>query len=247
MKPETSISRPVPDFSINIDAIANLIAQTQMASGEIPWCDGQKTDPWDHVEAAMGLSIGGYLEKAQRAFEWMARMQKDTSFAISNVYSNAFAGASTGQFGGAAAHAAAVGTAGDLGAEPIPFERYVEIMEAQSAAANRGQDANAVLASFGMSAMDWSNVSMYWSKKILEWSPTPTAAYRRALYFNNKYFLDGRDPNSYAGVAWCFGLHDRPWGERPVFGKVRYMNARGLERKFDIARYPKNVEKLIGR
>ena len=75
MKFETSTSRPEPDLSINIDAICNLIAENQRASGEIPWCDGQKTDPWDHVEAAMGLSIGGYLTGAQRAFDWMARKQ----------------------------------------------------------------------------------------------------------------------------------------------------------------------------
>jgi hypothetical protein len=75
MKLETSTCRSVPDLSINIDAVCTLIAKTQMASGEIPWCDGQKTDPWDHVEAAMGLSIGGYLSHARRAFGWMARMQ----------------------------------------------------------------------------------------------------------------------------------------------------------------------------
>ncbi len=86
---------------------------------------------------------------------------------------------------------------------------------------------------------------MYWGKKILEWSRTPRAAFRTALYLNNKYFLDGRDPNSYAGVAWCFGLHDRAWGERPIFGKVRYMNARGLERKFDMEQYISGVERLI--
>jgi deoxyribodipyrimidine photo-lyase len=86
---------------------------------------------------------------------------------------------------------------------------------------------------------------MYWGKKILEWRRTPTAAFRTALYFNNKYSLDGRDPNSYAGVAWCFGLHDRAWGERPIFGKVRYMNDRGLERKFDMQRYVEEVENLI--
>ncbi|UCH04577.1 MAG: hypothetical protein JSW05_13660 [Candidatus Thorarchaeota archaeon] len=78
---------------------------------------------------------------------------------------------------------------------------------------------------------------MYWGKKILEWSRTPEMAYRTALHLNNKYELDGRDPNGYAGVAWCFGKHDRAWGERPVFGKVRYMSARGLERKFDIDSY----------
>ena len=78
---------------------------------------------------------------------------------------------------------------------------------------------------------------MYWGKKILEWTQAPKEAYRTALYLNNKYEIDGRDPNGYAGVAWCFGKHDRPWKERPVFGMVRYMNAAGLERKFAMDKY----------
>ena len=78
---------------------------------------------------------------------------------------------------------------------------------------------------------------MYWGKKILEWSPTPEEAFRTALYLNNKYELDGRDPNSFTGVAWCFGKHDRPWGERKIFGQVRYMNDAGLRRKFKIDDY----------
>ncbi len=85
---------------------------------------------------------------------------------------------------------------------------------------------------------------MYWGKKILEWSETPEEAYETALYLNNKYELDGRNPNGYAGVAWCFGKHDQGWKEREVYGKVRYMNANGLERKFDIERYVKKVEEL---
>jgi deoxyribodipyrimidine photo-lyase len=80
---------------------------------------------------------------------------------------------------------------------------------------------------------------MYWGKKILEWTRNPREAYAIALYLNNKYFLDGRDPNSYAGVAWCFGKHDRPWTKRPIFGAVRYMNDKGLERKFAIKDYAK--------
>ena len=75
MKSEISVRRSVPDLSINIDAVCSLIAETQLPLVENPWCDGQKTDPWDHVEAAMGLSIGGYLSHARRAFGWMARMQ----------------------------------------------------------------------------------------------------------------------------------------------------------------------------
>ncbi|MFO1070703.1 MAG: deoxyribodipyrimidine photo-lyase [Geminicoccaceae bacterium] len=85
---------------------------------------------------------------------------------------------------------------------------------------------------------------MYWGKKILEWSATPDEAFATALQLNNRYFLDGRDPNSYTGVAWCFGMHDRPWTERPIFGVVRYMNAAGLERKFDIAAYASWAERL---
>jgi deoxyribodipyrimidine photo-lyase len=83
---------------------------------------------------------------------------------------------------------------------------------------------------------------MYWGKKILEWTNTPAYAYATALYLNNKYFIDGRDPNSYANVAWLFGLHDRPWKERSIFGKVRYMNADGLDRKFDMAAYIQRID-----
>jgi deoxyribodipyrimidine photo-lyase len=85
---------------------------------------------------------------------------------------------------------------------------------------------------------------MYWGKKILEWSATPEGAFATALILNNKYELDGRDANSFAGVAWCFGKHDRPWAERPLFGKVRYMNAAGLRRKFDIEAYVQRINCL---
>ncbi|MBP1929598.1 deoxyribodipyrimidine photo-lyase [Methanolinea mesophila] len=87
---------------------------------------------------------------------------------------------------------------------------------------------------------------MYWGKKLLEWSPDPATAFTRAVMLNDRYQLDGRDPNGYAGIAWCFGKHDRPWGERPVFGKVRYMNARGLERKFDMEGYLARVKHECG-
>jgi deoxyribodipyrimidine photo-lyase len=85
---------------------------------------------------------------------------------------------------------------------------------------------------------------MYWGKKILEWSRSPQAAFGTMLALNNKWFLDGRDPNSFAGVAWCFGKHDRPWGERAVFGTVRYMNAGGLKRKFDMETYIQQMDRL---
>jgi deoxyribodipyrimidine photo-lyase len=83
---------------------------------------------------------------------------------------------------------------------------------------------------------------MYWGKKILEWTRTAEEAFRNALYLNNKYELDGRDPNGFTGVAWCFGKHDRPWGKRPIFGNVRYMNDKGLKRKFDADGYVKMID-----
>lgn len=86
---------------------------------------------------------------------------------------------------------------------------------------------------------------MYWGKKILEWSNTPEYAFRTALYLNNKYFLDGRDPNSFANVAWIFGVHDRGWTERQVYGKVHYMSAGGLERKAKPQKYVEKVNGLV--
>ncbi|MGC9445074.1 MAG: deoxyribodipyrimidine photo-lyase [Candidatus Methanospirareceae archaeon] len=85
---------------------------------------------------------------------------------------------------------------------------------------------------------------MYWGKKILEWSSMPDAAFTTALFLNDRYELDGRDPNGVTGVAWCFGTHDRPWWERAIFGKVRYMNAAGLKRKFDMDAYVTKVDTL---
>jgi deoxyribodipyrimidine photo-lyase len=80
---------------------------------------------------------------------------------------------------------------------------------------------------------------MYWAKKILEWSATPAAAYAAAVHLNDKYELDGRDPNGYAGIAWALaGKHDRAWGpERPIYGLVRYMSYASTSRKFDSRRY----------
>lgn len=78
---------------------------------------------------------------------------------------------------------------------------------------------------------------MYWGKKILEWSASPEAGFDLAQELNDTLALDGRDPNGYAGIAWCFGAHDRPWAERPIFGMVRYMNAAGLQRKFNMQPY----------
>ena len=82
---------------------------------------------------------------------------------------------------------------------------------------------------------------MYWAKKILEWTENPETAMKYAIYLNDKYELDGRDPNGYVGIAWSIGgVHDRAWFTRPIFGKIRYMSYSGLEKKFDIKEYIKN-------
>ncbi|MEJ2225825.1 MAG: deoxyribodipyrimidine photo-lyase [Syntrophobacterales bacterium] len=79
---------------------------------------------------------------------------------------------------------------------------------------------------------------MYWAKKILEWTASPEEAQEVAIYLNDRYELDGRDPNGYVGIAWSLGgVHDRAWGERRVFGKIRYMSYKGAAGKFDVEAY----------
>ena len=89
---------------------------------------------------------------------------------------------------------------------------------------------------------------MYWAKKILEWSPSPQVAYQTAVYLNDKYFLDGRDPNGYAGIAWAIaGKFDRPWFERPIFGTIRYMSGDAARKKFDADSYIEQMARLAGK
>jgi deoxyribodipyrimidine photo-lyase len=79
---------------------------------------------------------------------------------------------------------------------------------------------------------------MYWGKKILEWTESPEKALEIAIFLNDNYELDGRDPNGYAGIMWSIGgIHDRAWKERKIYGKVRYMSYNGLKRKFDLEKY----------
>lgn len=89
---------------------------------------------------------------------------------------------------------------------------------------------------------------MYWAKKILEWTPGTKDAFEIAVYLNDKYALDGRDPSGYAGIAWSLGgVHDRAWPSRKVFGKVRYMNYNGCKSKFDIKKYILKIKELSGK
>ena len=83
---------------------------------------------------------------------------------------------------------------------------------------------------------------MLWGKKVLEWSSTPQHALRVLIDLNNKYAVDGRDPNSYSGIFWIFGRYDRPWPEREIFGKIRYMSSDNTVRKLEIKQYLKTWE-----
>ncbi len=83
---------------------------------------------------------------------------------------------------------------------------------------------------------------MYWGKKIIEWTRDPEQALEIMIHLHDKYALDGRDPNTYTNILWCFGLHDRPWFERPIFGKVRWMSGDGMRRKTDVDAYLRQIE-----
>jgi deoxyribodipyrimidine photo-lyase len=85
---------------------------------------------------------------------------------------------------------------------------------------------------------------MYWGKKIIEWSPTCQHALETMVYLHDRYALDGRDPATYTNILWCFGLHDRPWTERPVFGQIRWMSYDGMRRKTNSAAYVREMEHL---
>ena len=88
---------------------------------------------------------------------------------------------------------------------------------------------------------------MYWAKKILEWSVSPAGAYQMAVYLNDKYFLDGRDPDGYAGIAWAIaGKFDRPWFERPIFGTIRYISGNAARKKFNADKYIEQMRDPAG-
>ncbi|MBX9931630.1 MAG: deoxyribodipyrimidine photo-lyase [Methylobacterium sp.] len=102
---------------------------------------------------------------------------------------------------------------------------------------------NAAQAEMRVTGYMHNHLRMYWGKKILEWSPSPEEGFARTLRLNNRYFLDGRDPNSFTNVAWVYGLHDRPWARRKVFGTIRYQSENSLK-KIDAKAYLAEVGRL---
>jgi deoxyribodipyrimidine photo-lyase len=119
---------------------------------------------------------------------------------------------------------------------------YLYDYEELEAAATHDQAWNAAQTEMVTRGRMHGYMRMYWAKKILEWTATPEVALGTAIRLNDSYQLDGRDPNGYTGIAWSIGgVHDRGWKERPVFGKIRYMSFKGLERKFDVRAYIDSV------
>ncbi|MEN6546948.1 MAG: deoxyribodipyrimidine photo-lyase [Armatimonadia bacterium] len=125
-------------------------------------------------------------------------------------------------------------------ADPRPVLYTLEQLEQ---AATADEYWNAAMQEMLLTGFMHNYMRMYWGKKVLEWSRTPQEAFERLVHLNDKYFVDGRDPASYMNIAWCFGKHDRPFAERPIFGKIRYMNAAGLKRKFNMKAYLERVTK----
>ena len=104
---------------------------------------------------------------------------------------------------------------------------------------------NAAQNQLRLEGMIHNYLRMLWGKKILHWSESPEAALATMIELNNKYALDGRNPNSYSGIFWCLGRFDRAWGpERPIFGKVRYMTSENTARKYNVKSYIENYKSL---
>jgi deoxyribodipyrimidine photo-lyase len=120
---------------------------------------------------------------------------------------------------------------------------YLYTVEQLAQGATHDRHWNASMQEMRETGYMHNHMRMYWGKKILEWSPSPEEAFDTTLRLNNRFFIDGRDANSFTNVGWLFGLHDRPWFRRPIFGVVRYMGAATLK-KFDSNGYVSTVERL---
>lgn len=121
---------------------------------------------------------------------------------------------------------------------------YIYTIDELKAAKTHDPYFNAAMNEMVKTGFMHNYMRMYWGKKIIEWSPSYKLAYETIKTLNDSYFYDGRDPNSYASIAWLFGKHDRAWTEREIFGKLRYMNANGLKRKFNIEAYVEKIKQL---
>ena len=126
------------------------------------------------------------------------------------------------------------------GSDSRPYEYCFEEFEA---ARTHDYLWNAIQAELLTTGAMFGYYRMYWGKKVIEWSRTPAEAQQTMIRLHEKYALDGRNPNTYSNILWCFGKHDRPWVERPVFGKVRYMSLAGMEAKTSVTAYVERVNR----
>jgi len=114
---------------------------------------------------------------------------------------------------------------------------YVYSLEELEAAQTHDELWNAAQREMLVTGEMHNYIRMLWGKNVIAWTKSYEEAFKILVHLNNKYCLDGRDPNSYTGILWCFGKHDRPWMERPVFGMIRYMTSESTGRKFNASRY----------
>lgn len=116
--------------------------------------------------------------------------------------------------------------------------KYLYSLESFEAATTHDELWNAAQRQLVLEGRIHNYLRMLWGKKILEWTPSPQAALEIMIELNNKYAVDGQDPNSYSGIFWVLGRYDRPWGpERPIFGKIRYMTSENTARKYPVTGY----------
>jgi deoxyribodipyrimidine photo-lyase len=134
-------------------------------------------------------------------------------------------------------------TLAERAGDPRP---YLYSREELEAGGTHDRHWNAAMKEMSETGYMHNHMRMYWGKKILEWSVSPEGGFETTLRINNKFFLDGRDANSFTNVAWVYGLHDRPWGRRPVFGTVRFLGPNTLK-KFDAEGYIRAVDALAAR
>jgi deoxyribodipyrimidine photo-lyase len=126
-------------------------------------------------------------------------------------------------------------TLAEHASDPRP---YLYSLEQLDSASTHDELWNAAQRQLRREGVIQNYLRMLWGKKILKWTATPREAARFMIELNNRYALDGRDPNSYSGIYWCLGRYDRPWGpERPVFGKIRYMTSANTARKLRVREY----------
>ncbi|MDZ7815863.1 MAG: hypothetical protein U5N86_07630 [Planctomycetota bacterium] len=187
------------------------------------------------AEAALAVRDSGALDEDKDAFleQLIVRRELAVNFVLHNPHYDSVRGF----------HEWAKGTLDEHRNDERPYCYDLETLES---GATHDELWNAAQLEMVHTGFMFGYMRMYWAKKILHWTSEPDTALKWTIYLNDKYSLDGRDPNGYAGIAWAIGgKHDRGWPEREIFGKIRYMSHRSTSRKFDSDSYVRQVQKLL--